>query len=317
MKLQVTSHKSQVKTLLTIILIYFFITVYQVFAGSQDAGDAAAFLKSGQSVRALGMGKAFTAIADDASASYWNPAGLAQLNKNEFMFMYSKPFSLVSGIQNENIAFALPFSFDYNYENLKAAVGFNIIYSAVDGIKGYTEQALPTGEEFSNRDMAYLLSCGVNGLIQNTDLGITFKIISQKIYTYSDYGFGADIGSLYHWQNFRFGLVLQDVLQAKIKLKDTSDIIPVKLKTGIAYSIPDIFTVSMGLDLIRNRDLKEHFGIEYTIAKLVSLRGGYTTDTNEITAGLGFKKEAYEINYAFARHEELENSHRVSLSIRF
>ena len=58
-----------------------------IFAGSQDAGDAAAFLKTGQSVRALGMGKAFTAIADDASASYWNPAGLAQLNKKEFIIL--------------------------------------------------------------------------------------------------------------------------------------------------------------------------------------------------------------------------------------
>lgn len=307
----------KVKIFLTVILICFFIAGYQVYAGSQDAGDAAAFLKTGQSVRALGMGKAFTAIADDASASYWNPAGLAQLNKKEFMFMYNKPFSLVSGIQNENIAFAWPFNFDYNYDNLQAAIGLNVIYSAVDGIKGYTEQALPTGEEFSNRDMAYLLSCGINGLIQNTDLGITFKMISQKIYTYSDYGFGADIGSLYHWQNFRFGLVLQDILQAKIKLKETSDSIPIKLKTGAAYTIPEKFTLSVGLDMIKNRDLKEHIGVEYTIGRLVSIRGGYTTDSNEITAGFGFKKEAYEINYAYARHKELENSHRVSFSIRF
>lgn len=288
-----------------------------VFAESQDAGDAAAFLKTGQSVRALGMGKAFTAIADDASASYWNPAGLAQLNKKEFMFMYNKPFSLIQGIHNENIAFAWPFNFEYNYDNLQAALGLNVIYSAVDGIKGYNEQALPTGEEFSNRDMAYLFSCGINGLIQNTDLGITFKIISQKIYTYSDYGFGADIGSLYHWQNFRFGLVLQDILPAKIKLKETTDTVPVKLKTGVAYAIPDKFTLSLGLDLIKNRELKEHIGLEYVIGRLVSLRGGYTTDSNEITAGLGFKKEAYEINYAYARHEVLENSHRVSLSVRF
>ncbi|MFH1288376.1 MAG: PorV/PorQ family protein [bacterium] len=279
-----------------------------VFAASGDAGDAAAFLKTGQSVRALGMGKAFTAIADDASASYWNPAGLAQLDKKEFMFMYNKPFSLVSGIQNENIALAWPFALNYNYDKLQAAVGLNVIYSAVDGIKGYTEQALPTGEEFSSQDMAYLLSCGVNGLTPNTDLGLTVKMISQKIYTHSDSSFEADVGYLYHLQNLRFGLALQDII---------SNSIPVKLKTGAAYTIPDKFIFSMGLDLIKNRDLKKHIGAEYTIAKLISLRGGWTTDTNEITAGLGFKKKFYEIDYAYARHEVLENSHRVSLSIRF
>ncbi|MEW6086725.1 MAG: PorV/PorQ family protein [bacterium] len=288
-----------------------------VLAESQDAGDAAAFLKIGQSVRALGMGKAFTAIADDASASYWNPAGLAQLHKKEIMFMYNKPFSMVEGLQNENIAFAWPFNVNYGYDKLQTAVGLNAIISSVNGITGYNEQALPTGENFKNRDMAFLLSYGINGLISNTDLGLTFKMISQKIYTYSDSGFGADIGSLYYWRNFRFGLVLQNIIQPKIKLKEVSDSVSVKLNTGAAYTIPDKFTFSLGLDLIKKRDLKEHIGIEYIIARLISLRGGYTTDTNEITAGLGFKKEAYEINYAYARHEILEDSHRVSLSIRF
>lgn len=298
----------RIKILISLISFISLIRPIALAASGGDAGDAAAFLKTGQGVRALGIGKAFTAIADDASASYWNPAGLAQLGKRELMFMYNKPFSLVSGIQSGSIACALPFGFNYNYEKLQATVGLNIIYSAVTGIKGYTEQALPTGEEFSSRDMAYLLSCGANGLIPNTDLGLTIKMISQKIYTHSDSSFEADIGYLYHLQNFRFGWTLQDII---------SDSIPRKLKTGAAWTIPDKFIISVGLDLIEDRNLKEHIGMEYTIAKLISLRSGWTTDTNEITIGLGFKKEFYEINYGYARHEELENSHRASLSIKF
>ncbi|RIK54073.1 hypothetical protein DCC62_32005, partial [candidate division KSB1 bacterium] len=52
--------------------------------GNQRAGTAMAqFLKIGVGGRAVGMGEAFVALANDASALYWNPAGIAQMNKSE------------------------------------------------------------------------------------------------------------------------------------------------------------------------------------------------------------------------------------------
>src|SRR5258708_2353878 len=46
--------------------------------------ETASFLNVGVGARGLGMGGAYTALADDANAVYWNPAGLAQVEKREF-----------------------------------------------------------------------------------------------------------------------------------------------------------------------------------------------------------------------------------------
>ncbi|MFH0775086.1 MAG: hypothetical protein V2A53_06315 [bacterium] len=57
-----------------------------------NAGEkATAFLNLGQGARANGMAGVYSAIADEASACYWNPAGLVQLNQNEVLFMYHRP----------------------------------------------------------------------------------------------------------------------------------------------------------------------------------------------------------------------------------
>ena len=63
-------------------------------AFAESAGQAGAYLKMGVGARALGMGSAFTAVADDSTASFWNPAGLAKMKKPEASFMHA---NLING----------------------------------------------------------------------------------------------------------------------------------------------------------------------------------------------------------------------------
>ena len=67
--------KKTIKNFLLICMCLFFGSIDNSFAGT----DAAAFLKKSVGLKAIAMGGAFTSIADDTSAIYWNPAGLAQI----------------------------------------------------------------------------------------------------------------------------------------------------------------------------------------------------------------------------------------------
>ena len=75
--------KKTIKNLSLICTCLIFLGVTSSFAGT----DAAAFLKKSVGIKAVGMGGAFTSIADDTSAIYWNPAGLAQIQ--DFYSVYA------------------------------------------------------------------------------------------------------------------------------------------------------------------------------------------------------------------------------------
>src|SRR5258708_19275627 len=88
-------------------------------------------LKIPLGARAIGMGEAFTALADDSSALYWNPAGLSLMNQKEATFMHS---SLIEGIHYEHLAFVAPTD---GY-----ALGGNLSYLGYGGIPCYNHNRL-------------------------------------------------------------------------------------------------------------------------------------------------------------------------------
>jgi len=93
--------------------------------GDTDAGNTGlAFLKIGAGGRASGMGEAFTAIANDASATYWNPAGLAHLQQGEFVFTHNK---WLQDISHEFLA--------VSFQLGKNAFGISFISNNIDGIE--------------------------------------------------------------------------------------------------------------------------------------------------------------------------------------
>ncbi|MDD5260083.1 MAG: hypothetical protein PHD29_08955, partial [bacterium] len=85
------------KTKLTIILfltVLCTLTAVRCFSmdlgfSKEDGGQPGAFLSYGAGARSLAMGKTFVGIADDASTTYWNPAGLATLAKPEITALYA------------------------------------------------------------------------------------------------------------------------------------------------------------------------------------------------------------------------------------
>lgn len=332
-------------TVFVIILIV--ILPYQALAGKY----AAEFLRIGVGARALAMGGAFVAIADDGTASYWNPAGLGSLSRHQVLFSHVQMF--------DNLA-------HHNFANCSFKVGSNIglgiswIRLAVDDIPRYSELQGTKYDRFMNPDLrstgrpegyfgdiedAFLLSFGkgfdfdlaLGGGLMPTliptrlSVGVSYKYISQKLDTAEGKGQGLDIGVKLSFigltsnenvqqRNLSFGINLQDISGTTVlwnTANQTKDQLPLNLLMGVSYAerIPRLSSqimASFGRD--NGYETSNHLGGEINFKDMLSLRVGI--QDKDFTAGAGFKIYILHLDYAFVSYE-LGNSHRISGAVEF
>lgn len=264
----------------TVSILVFFVTS-QTFAADEGA-HAAEFLSHGVGARAIGMGSAFVAIADDATATYWNPAGLTNVKKNSFSTMYSDTFRsgdgsfFSKGLVNYNFV-----NYVHQIEDI-GSIGLSWIRLGIDdiprttfididnngnlgdfqdingnGIKDEGEPYIdrPTvADYFSNTDNALLISYARN-IHQIVAVGGNVKLLSQSIFNNTGRGFGIDIGLiLTPFDGLRLGTILLDATGTQIRW-DTADK-PVftrgrriRFGAGYQFTFPSFGKASVGIDL--------------------------------------------------------------------
>ncbi len=169
------------------------------------------FLNLGVGARALGMGKVQVSLATDATAGYWNPAGLAnQTHKYDGVLMHSELFSGV--VKNDYAAFSMPL-------DDKSAIGVSLLRLGVDNIAdtralvneyGYVDYSKI--EYFSVADYALLLSYARKLGPEGLSVGANGKLIYRNIGKFANgYGFGIDAGVQYNHKGWNLGLMARDI----------------------------------------------------------------------------------------------------------
>ena len=309
---------------------------------------AGAFLEIGVGARAMGMGGAFVALADDGTAFQWNPSGLALLEKREIGFMYSTLY--------QNLA-------DYNYLGFAlplvggATLSFNWVRLSVDDIPIFPElegessrqrirdPALrPDGKPlgyFGDREEAYFISFAKMNrfnldlgwlyftLPLEVPLGVNLKLIRQKLAGIEASGLGLDLGMMIKFGlneffdvgslgDFSLGLKIQDLTRTVITWKTRHrDVIPPSIHWGVAYKQP-IYPVQgwvlFALQIDSHYGGEKKFGMEFLFHNLIALRLG--SNNRRLTAGAGFNFNNLGVDYAFLGHQ-LGNVHRISCRVRF
>ncbi len=313
------------------IVLFLFSSVITAFTGDAAERYAGDFLSLGSGARALGMGETYVAIADDATSSYYNPAGLASMTVREVTLMHSEQFG---GLENYNtVAFAMPVSD-------KMGIGVSLVHLGVGNIK-YTRlwdpsKALSDSNrvEIASREDASdyaLYFSGARRFSDDLDAGVSIKVIRRVVGDDTAFGFGIDAGLRYrlgeHWE---LGLAARDITGTTIAWDGYSnDRIAATLDAGFAYRtmVPliggELLTSASILYFGDSPDTKGldtmHIGVEYAMNDYLAFRGG--SSTGHGTFGVGIRRlpliSSSSLDYAFLSHQDLDSTHRVSLSVRF
>lgn len=284
------------------------------FSAESAAGTGLAFLKLGAGSRAAAMGEAYTAIADDASSTFWNPAGLVKMNQTELIFTHNK---WLQDITNEFVGL--------RFGAGKSAFGISFMSNTVGGIERRVGPTAEPLDVLEAHDIMFGVSYG-RAFNENIDWGMTVKYLYEKIYVESSAGVAADFGLLYHTniKGLSAGLALQNFGYVT-ELRDEATQLPQTIRAGLAYLLPtQVFSGSLLLasDWMMVIDGNSHvnLGLEYAFVNYLALRFGYQTgyDDKGISAGFGVQVKRYLLDYAFVPFtSDLGNSHRISFGVRF
>ncbi len=315
------------------------------------------FLSIGAGARALGLGGAFVAVADDSTAAYWNPAGLCQLEGRDLTLMHAAKFSRMATFDCISYAQSLPIG----------TVGINWIRFGIGDIPRFPEPEGTPGQRknspefrpsarpegyFSDSENAMFLSLGKRFVVNITPglqltktwatigVGGSLKMISQTLDKYRSRGFGLDVGFLFSMDagslvasedvgKLTLGLNVQDI-GTKVRWNTASeheDALPTNYKYGIAYSFlrrSHGFTAALDRDTIYDRAV--HFGLEYWYRRTIALRIGFQAfrkglsekESKPADVSAGFGIRKGAFVVDYAYlKQEIAGSHQIGASISF
>lgn len=308
---------------------------------------AAQFLKIGVGGRAIGMGSAYTAVADDIYAIYWNPAGLSRVAGNG-----EATFNHAEWLAETDFDFA---AFSLNAGAI-GSIGVHVIsFRTPEEPVRTIRDPDGTGQVWDANSISLGITYARN-LTDKFSIGFTGKFIQESIFNVSARGAAFDLGVLYNtpWNRltlgasiFNFGTKMQlngrdlffndDPLSQEGPVDEVpseyrTDLyeMPLNLKFGIAWQAVrnDDVQVLLTAEGAQPNDNAEYMnsGVEFGFKNTLFLRGGFKTlfldETEEgITFGAGIRYDAVGTNLKFdfgwADFGRLKNVKFVSMAIRY
>lgn len=272
------------------------------------AGRPGAFLRLGVGARALALGGAFSAIADDPSAVYWNPAGIAQLHHAGFIASYhsmplERSFYFVGA--------AVPL-------RRSASIGVSWIGWNVSNIEGRTGNTAEPDFIFNNNENA-LVATYAHQLGSSFELGGNLKVIFQNLYTGNSTGWGMDLAALFRpMNNLRLGLALQDINTATKWSTGLREKFPMTMRLGAAINISTSVQLALELNKINGEKFGFSGGAEYTALSMLPFRLGFTERGAVGGLGLAIPLRSMQMHFDYAYTTDVLDggrAHKLSLGL--
>lgn len=311
-------------------LIPLFFLILAVTPVSFAGVDAMPHLRLGAGARSIGMGGAFTAIADDATATVWNPAGLGS----------AADLSLNFSTQQLDLDRSHNFIAVTKALGSAGSIGLAVTNAGVSGIQQYDARER-YGGTFNYSANAYSLSYGIG--LGNFGIGLTGRMLADNfgaegVESQSGFG-GVDVGLMGHALHIDVGEEKVPTFHYGIAAKYLGaalgeDTVPMVISVGAAYNLYMGNVVTFAADLEQEMvNLDEsatslRLGAEYTIvtykSTALAIRGGVraSRDTQNLFGGFGVNIGGLQIDYAIQDGMASEingvgSTHFASLSYRF
>jgi tetratricopeptide (TPR) repeat protein len=287
---------------------------------AMDDGGGRSVFATGAGNRSLAMGGAYAAVADDAAAPLYNPAGLALVERKELQASQTTLFGL--GFNEQFASFVLP-----HWRLGTASLTWRRF--GVDGIEERDERGFLLDPDLSDSETELTLAYAHLLLDGDLALGGSFKVQRHALAGYSDSGFGLDLGA---WarplaivglrgrlaRELSLGLALRNAVEPVIKLDEDGVPDPTGLRAGLAWR----HDLAEGLGLVLATDLEKtrgmdgrlHAGAECLVHRTLALRVGTADGT--LTAGAGLAWRGLGVDYQY-EDNHLGDIHRFGLTVRF
>ncbi len=286
--------------------------------GADDGGGRSVFAR-GAGERALGLGGAYGATADDASALFWNPAGLARAQRVGLQASHTDLIGL--GFYEQYGALVLP-----SWRAGTFALGLRRF--GVDGIEGRDSHGALTDPDLKDAETELSVGYG-RGLGDAWSLGAVIKLQNMDLAGSRGSGTGLDLGvqgrplaaaggTSAFARGLTLGVTLRNVIEPAIRLVDDDVPDPVSVRFAAASAVPlggaaDLL-LAVDLERTRGMDARVHAGAELVLMDLLALRAG--SNDGMLTGGAGLRWHDLSVDYAF-EDNLLASVHRFGLGIAF
>jgi hypothetical protein len=284
---------------------------------AEDRGTTTApFLKLGVGARAMAMGEANSAVAEDATALYWNPAGLARVNGHSATFMHA-PY-----LEGTFYDFA-----GYAQRSGRHAWGVSAQYFSAGSLAETDENNASLGT-FTPNDLALSAAYAIQLSEDGWSGGLAGKYIQSKIIaTARTVALDAGLQSRLYFDRLRLALAVSNV-GGKMKFEEASENLPVILRLGSALRLSDPWLASLDVIAPKDNDASLALGTEYLwqATEGIQLAGrlGYNSRTQAdvegftgVSFGVGIAGSRVSLDYALLPFGALGLTHRISLGLRW
>jgi len=323
-------------TILIIVVLLSFMMFTPGIASLNKVGQTGLqFLKVDVGARAAGMGGAYLMIGQDATAMFYNAAGIAMVPQFDAFVSQTQWIADIT----YNSAGAV-----YTFENI-GSFGINIVYADYGDVIGTRVANNEKGfEEIGNiESSAYAVGLTyARMLTEKFTIGGSIKTAHQNLGTnlYSDgvsqenkvSGLSFDFGTIFYpgfYPSFRLGMSVRN-FSAQFKYEEESFQLPLQFLIGFAFDVLDIAgdhnnSLLFSFDYSHPRDYtpRVHFGAEYLFMGMFALRAGYKLnyDVEGASGGIGFVKDfdgfGVRLGWSYSNFDVFDAVNRFSVGFSF